>query len=216
MNRMSDHPDWGYLVQEYHDLYRFGSAGGSRLIAGHRKQVRQEVGRALAANPEVALEPAVSMPVCAHLSRALDNGELERTAPMVRALAKVQDKLVWRHGYHRMPKHLGRKYAFAEVMGPRGPVVWSGRVVLGLVLFAPKTTYPQHSHQGITESYVGLSGAVSENDNGVYVPGCLILNGPGHEHAITTQEREPALLAYAWAGEPEALHNQEMTFTRKT
>jgi dimethylpropiothetin dethiomethylase len=71
---------------------------------------------------------------------------------------------------------------------------------LGLVLFAPKTTYPAHAHKDITESYICLSGATSENDAGVYVPGSMIINVPEHKHAITTSDREPALLAYAWTG----------------
>lgn len=68
-----------------------------------------------------------------------------------------------------MPPGLKRKYAYAELMGPRGPVV-SERLILGLVLFGPKCTFPVHSHDGITESYVCLSGVVSENDAGFHLP----------------------------------------------
>ena len=31
------------------------------------------------------------------------------------------------------------------------------------VLFAPNTTYPQHSHKEIEESYISISGAWSES-----------------------------------------------------
>jgi dimethylpropiothetin dethiomethylase len=98
-------------------------------------------------------------------------------------------------------------------MGPAGPVL-SEELVLGLVLFAPGTTYPTHRHQGITESYFCLSGAISENDVGVYAPGSLILNPPEHPHRITTSAQEPSLLAYAWVGSPESLANQKMAFSR--
>ena len=36
-----------------------------------------------------------------------------------------------------MPRGLKRKYAYAELMGPQGPVE-SERLILGLVLFGPK------------------------------------------------------------------------------
>ena len=112
-----------------------------------------------------------------------------------------------------MPKGLAGKYAFAELAGPSGPVVIDD-VILGLVLFAPSCTYPAHAHDGLTESYVCLSGAVSENDAGVYGPGSLIFNPPGHVHRITTASSQPSLLVYAWAGPPEKLAGQKMTFAR--
>ena len=46
-------------------------------------------------------------------------------------------------------------------------------LTLGIVLFAPRTTYPAHAHYGVTGSYISLSGATSENDRGVYVPGAI-------------------------------------------
>ena len=72
------------------------------------------------------------------------------------------------------------------------------------MLFAPQCTYPAHKHEGITESYICLSGAASENDSGVYTPGSMILNLPGHKHRITTSDHEPALLSHP-----------EMNFRRK-
>jgi dimethylpropiothetin dethiomethylase len=55
---------------------------------------------------------------------------------------------------------------------------------------------------------------VSENHQGVYVPGSMIFNPPDHLHRITVGLREPALLAYAWIGAAEDLHSQKMVFTR--
>jgi dimethylpropiothetin dethiomethylase len=88
-------------------------------------------------------------------------------------------------------------------------------LILGLVMFTPRTTDPTHCHQGITESYFCLSGSISEHDVGVYAPGSLILNRPDHPHRITANEREPALLADAWVGHPEKLPTQKMTFSRQ-
>jgi dimethylpropiothetin dethiomethylase len=92
--------------------------------------------------------------------------------------------------------------------------VLTTEVILGLVLFAPGCTYPAHAHKGITESYVCLSGSVSENDQGVYVPGSMIFNPPEHLHRITVSSRDPALLAYCWLGNRENLMHQKMVFSR--
>ena len=65
----------------------------------------------------------MTKPVGSHLGRALDNGEQERTQTFIRALAKITDQLVWQYGYDKMPRSLEKKYAYAELLGPRGPVV---------------------------------------------------------------------------------------------
>ncbi|ETX29332.1 dimethylsulfonioproprionate lyase family protein [Roseivivax isoporae] len=202
--RLMDRPDWLYLLREFEALYRHGSAGGSKVIRAHRRQVRDRLSAVLARNPELAVRAAEAKPVTAHLARALDVGERGAMQGMARALREVRTLLTWEYGYERVPPALARKYAFCEVLGPRGPVQ-SDRLILGFVLFAPATTYPQHSHKKIEESYISVAGAWSENNAAVYAPGSLILNRPGDEHRITTGDLEPCLLAYAWTGEPDAL-----------
>lgn len=213
-SRIGELPDWMYLLHEFYAVYRYQSAGGSRRIRTHMRTVREQISKALAADAPLHFVPPESKPVCAHLGRSLDNGERDRMASVVKAVAKLRDYLTWRHGYDCMPRGFENRYAFAEILGPRGPVVFPD-LTLGLVLFAPRTTYLAHHHEGITESYVCLSGAASQNDAGVYVPGAMILNQPGHEHAITTSDREPVLLAYAWTGSREALAEQKMMFSRR-
>ena len=97
---------------------------------------------------------------------------------MSRALERVSALLSWEYGYERVPKALARKYAYCEILGPRGPIR-TGHLVLGFVLFAPNTTYPQHSHRDIEESYISVAGAWSENELAVYSPGSLILKSIG-------------------------------------
>ena len=80
--------------------------------------------------------------------------------------------------------------------------------------FAPKCSYPAHSHEDIAESYLCLSGTISENPAGVYPPGSMIMNQAGRGHAIRTSDTEPVLLTYAWIGEVNSLYGFEMTFTR--
>jgi len=196
---LMDNPDWGYLLGEFDSAYRFRSAGGSRVVRSHMRVVRERLSKCIKSKPEVQIGAPKTLPVCAHLSRALDNGERDSMSSMVRAIEKIKDNLHWQYGYEKLPRHLASRYAFADILSPNGPV-YCDDLTLGLVLFAPKTTYPAHAHKDITESYICLSGATSENDAGVYVPGSMIINVPEHKHAITTSDREPALLAYAWTG----------------
>ena len=214
MSKLSEHVDWHYLLREFWNVYRFSSSGGSNPIRSHQKEVRNRISSEIDRDPDVVdLEPEL-LPVCAWLGRAIDQGLLERTAPLVRALRRVTDQLVWQYGYEKVPRGLVKKYGYAELMGTQGPVI-SDRLKLGLVLFAPNCTYPAHSHDGIKESYICLSGVVSESNDGVYSPGSLLFNPPNKVHRITTGNFEPTLLAYAWEGSSEKLRNQKMHFTRK-
>ena len=206
-------PDWGYLLREFYELYRHLPAGGSLKIRSHQRQVREAVNRVIRADAIVMPQPRAEKPVTAHLRRAIDQGLDERMASLVRSIDAISDALSWQYGYEKVPKGLASKYAYAEIAGPRGPVVTS-EIILGIVLFAPDCTYPAHAHKGITESYVCLSGSVSENHQGVYVPGSMIFNPPEHQHRITVSAREPALLAYAWMGAAHDLEQQKMQFSR--
>ena len=214
--RLQDAPDWLYLLREFEALYRLGSAGGSKAIRGHRRRVRERLAAAIDADPVVAGRPPAAKPVTAHLPRALDTGERGAVGGLARALSRVAGALHWEYGYQKVPPALARRYAYAEILGPQGPVP-SDRLILGVVLFAPRTTYPQHSHAEIEESYVSISGAWSENETAVYAPGSMILNRPGDEHRITTGDVEPTLLAYAWTGPEEKLAapGMKLTSTRK-
>jgi dimethylpropiothetin dethiomethylase len=211
--RLNASPDWRYLLREYYQMYLYSSAGGSQRIRSHQRAVREQISKIIESNPLIQIGEPVTKPACAHLKRALDRGRLQRTATVIRAIESVTDDLAWMYGYERPPKHLTDKFAYAEIIGPNGPVV-SDELILGLVLFAPKCVYPAHSHDGITESYFCLSGSVSENDDGVYAPGSLIFNPPGRNHRITVGDLEPCLLAYAWAGSKQNLEGQKMVFTR--
>jgi dimethylpropiothetin dethiomethylase len=211
--RLDDCPDWRYLLREIHELYRRGKAGGSAKIRAHQRAVREAIGRILDANPSVIMREREDKPVTTHLKRAMDNGRQEPTRSIIRAIESIVPELCWLYGYEKVPRGLSQKYAYAEFAGPQGPV-FTEEVILGLVLFAPKCTYPAHSHDGLTESYYTLSGAVSENDEGVYAPGSLIFNPPGRMHRITVSDREPSLLCYAWHGPKQMLAEQKMAFKR--
>lgn len=213
MSTLSALPDWAYLLREFDAVYRGSSAGGSRVIRSHQRRVRETLSRIVQSDPAVQPRPPEAKPVVAHFGRAVDLAVDGPLAGMARALDRVDDQLTWEWGYARIGKELAQRYAYSELLGPRGPVVAEG-LILGLVLFAPGTTYPQHSHKEIEESYISLSGAWSENDAAVYAPGSLILNGSGQEHRITVGDRAPCLLAYAWTGPPERLAEPGMKFSK--
>ncbi len=159
--RLADLPDWGYLLREYYELYRFLSSGGSDRIRTHQRAVREAISRVLKSNPPIEFNSPAEKPVNAHLKRALDEGKLERTAPFIRSIESIQQHLIWQYGYEKVPRGLEKTYAYAEICGPNGPIL-TDQVILGFVLFAPGCTYPSHAHDGISESYICLSGAVSE------------------------------------------------------
>ena len=212
--RLRDCPSWKYLLQEFDALYRMGSSGGSGIIRSHRKRVRDQLSNAIKSNPVILEKAATPLPVTAHLPRALDLGERGAMQGMARALREVSPHLEWEYGYEKLPKSLIKKYAYCEVLGPRGPVQ-ADNLIIGFVLFAPSTTYPQHSHSEIEESYISIAGSWSENNSAVFSPGSLILNKPGSKHRITTGDIDPCLLAYAWTGPMERLISPDMNFSRK-
>lgn len=211
--RLTDAPNWFYLLREFYEMYRSSSAGGNNKIRSHQLSVRGTISKIRNIDPDLVLAEPVSKPVCAHLQRALNQGKLGQTSSVILAIELISHQLTWQYGYDRVPKHMLEKFAFAEIVGPSGPIV-SDQLIMGLVLFAPKCVYPTHSHDGLTESYYCISGAVSENDDGVFAPGSLIFNPPGRSHRITVDAREPCLLAYAWEGPADKLTNQKMLFSR--
>ncbi len=211
--RLLDCPDWGYLLREFEMLYRHGSAGGSKAIRSHRRRIRETLSTVMDSNPELVERVPAELPVVAHLPRAFDLGARHAVPGISRALERVTPLLTWEYGYKTVPKALSRKYAFCVVLGPQGPIK-SEALILGFVLFAPNTTYPQHSHQDIEESYISVAGAWSENELAVFAPGSLILNRPGEEHRITTGQIDPCLLAYAWIGPSGRLADPGMRFSK--
>lgn len=210
---LRDFPDWSYLLKEYYEFYRYLPSGGSAKIRSHQRAVREAIGRVRQAGAEMIFREAADKPVVGQLRRALDEGRQEKFASLIRSIDSVKHNLSWQYGYESVPKGLAGRYAFAEFAGPYGPVVIPD-LILGVVLFAPGCTYPNHAHDGISESYICLSGAISENDEGVLAPGSLLFNPPGKPHRITVSDQEPSLLAYAWQGPPEKLAAQKMVFSR--
>jgi dimethylpropiothetin dethiomethylase len=212
MTRLREHPNFAYTISDFDAVYRSGSAGGSRPIRSHMRRVRETIADVFEDNPEVIDREPARLPVVDHLGRALDLGSRGDLSTLSDSVRRISGELTWEHGYERVPPGLSKKYGYCEIAGPRGPVT-TDRIVLGLVLFAPETVYPQHHHYGIQESYVAIAGEWSENDAAVHAPGSLILNEAGHEHRITTGRQSPCLLAYSWIGMAERLITPAMRFS---
>lgn len=208
---LTDVPDWTYLLDEIDHVYRYGSAGGSEVIAEHRRTVRDRLQTVVDANAPLVERSGDPLPVLVHLGRAIDRGADGPLSGMTRALARVATSLPWELSYQNVPEKLTRDLGYCELLGPRGPVLCTD-LILGLVLLAPHTTYPQHSHEDIEESYVTVSGSWSENDAAVYGPGSLIFNRLNEEHRLTVGHSGPVLLVYAWAASPERLAQPHTLF----
>ncbi|MEJ6549944.1 dimethylsulfonioproprionate lyase family protein [Corynebacterium sp. USCH3] len=211
-SRLHDHPDFGYTIRDFDSIYRFGSTGGSKPIRRHMRRVRETIADVFDDNPQVNDRTPVRLPVVNHLGRALDRGTQGHLSTLSDSLRRIAPVLTWEHGYEKVPRGLANKYGYCEIVGPRGPIV-TDRLILGLVLFAPETVYPQHHHPNIEESYIAVSGEWSENDVAVHAPGSLVLNTTGHEHRITTGRQAPCLLAYSWLGPSESLTHPTMRFS---
>ena len=85
VQKLSSLVDWHYLLREFWNVYRFSSAGGSKTIRSHQRQVRNAISSEVERDPEVVAREPTRLPVCDWLGRAIDQGLLERTAPLVRA-----------------------------------------------------------------------------------------------------------------------------------
>jgi dimethylpropiothetin dethiomethylase len=210
---LAEDTDLFYLLREFETAYRYAPTGGSAPIRAHMRIVRERLAKIMKADPATRVPEPASLPATRHLGRALDNGEREPTEIFVRA--DCQDLCANALGIRLREDQpaLARKYGYADILGPAG-FVEAPDLALGFVLFAPGCVYPSHRHDGITESYIVLSGAVSENDLGVFRRLSMIFNAPGTTHTIRTSSNEPALLAYAWIGTPEAIAGHTMKFTR--
>ncbi len=206
----SQQQDWHSIAQEYLALYQSIPAAASDRIANHQQKVTNRINRAgKKLNLYFANSPQ-EKPVCKYLPQVLKAEENYSSKSLLDLISRVKDTLTWEYGYDELPADLKANYAYAELLGPQGPIVGQG-LILGLVLLAPDCIYPEHSHDEITESYIVLKGTVALNDRGVFTAGSLIYNSPGQKHELSTGE-QPCLLAYAWTAEGGVLKSNSMTW----
>ncbi len=148
--------------------------------------------------------PARMVNLAANGARSVEDAVDE----MLKCIFLVKKQLTWEHGYKDIPEELAEKFAYAEVLGPRGPILFE-ELILGLVLLGPDCFYPEHRHNGIAESYICLSGWCEINHTKLNKASCYY-NAPDAIHYIKTGSK-PCLLAYGWqADNPKDLNHYTM------
>jgi len=129
-------------------------------------------------------------------------GQHTAAARLVEDIESVIQYLPWQYNYSERTDapDLGRRIAFAELIGPAAPYV-SHDICLGFTLIAPNTLYPTHHHPA-TELYYAISGTACWILEGVaqdHCPGTFVLHPSRARHAMRTSD-ETLLALYTWSG----------------
>ena len=110
--------------------------------------------------------------------------------------------LPWTDGGFALPASIKGRNAYAELIGPEGPVV-SDKCRFGFYLQAPDCLYPPHSHAA-EELYLLLGGSAEWqlDDGKPFVPpdSGLVHHLPWQKHAMRTGA-SPLLALWVWLGD---------------
>lgn len=139
--------------------------------------------------------------VAGTLSKAQASG----VAAIVGSLMPVYRELPWVYHYPRSPDDdVSAKIAFAELIGPDGPLMAPGCRV-GFTVMADQTLYPMHCHFAV-ELYLVIIGNArwyTPNSDRMVPPRELVLHRSSEPHAMQTFE-EPLLALWGWTGNIDA------------
>lgn len=122
---------------------------------------------------------------------------------LVARFALHKHRLRWEQSYRRedglVPEAMLDGYAFAEILGKRGPFV-SQRIRCGIGVWGPAIEYPRHHHQA-EEIYILLAGS-AEFDIGEAGPvrrgsGDVVYVAPNEVHGFETIE-DLLVVFYLW------------------
>jgi len=159
--------------------------------------------RVLAELPQLRLDPdrpeAKQLPVCRHLSRALDLGENGPAAPVATVIRDLEPTLYWEHN----PRHTVEKrgaefmdnYAYTS-FGLTG----STSLYVGVMLLGPGITYPVTSYpsEGIFLVIGGSPEWKSGDEPWRRVESGSIIYRPANGAEGKRPGKEPMLALYAW------------------
>ncbi len=110
-------------------------------------------------NDWITIEPTY-LPAADFLDKTIANTD-QQTRALVAIFERQKNRLHWEQSYKRedevVPDAMLEGYAFAEIIGQRGPFV-SDRIRAGIGIWGPDIVYPRHRHQA-EEVYVVLAGA---------------------------------------------------------
>jgi quercetin dioxygenase-like cupin family protein len=111
----------------------------------------------------------------------------------------------WVYHYPRLADDdPGTRIAFAELIGPDGPLE-APDCRVGFTVMAEATTYPLHYHPAV-ELYWVIAGNAqwqTPTSDRIVPPGDLVLHRSNEPHAMRTFD-EPLLALWGWTGEIDA------------
>jgi Dimethlysulfonioproprionate lyase len=188
------------------DLQSFLSLAeaAARHASGIEDPVRMATERIFAALQTSSGEAGeAGVPVCHHLSMALENARSRRGAlgALANAFAIIETQLHWkiRAGAKTQGESFLNGHANATIVGPEGLEIRRD-VWIGVSLMAPHMRYPDHRHPP-EEIYVVLSdGQWRQAIDPWHEPGIggLVYNPPNVMHAMRSTERPLLALWFLW------------------
>jgi uncharacterized protein involved in type VI secretion and phage assembly len=191
------------------DLQSFLSLAeaAARHASGAEDPVRVATERILAAlqtsSGEAGEARAARLPVCRHLSMALENARSQQGAlgALAQAFRVIEPQLHWRirAGAETQGESFLDGHANATIVGPEGLEIRRD-VWIGVSLMAPHIRYPDHRHPP-EEIYVVLSdGQWRQASDPWHEPGIggLVYNPPNVVHAMRSTERPLLALWFLW------------------
>ena len=139
-----------------------------------------------------------SLPVLHYFEASLQLCD-DATAHVRAPLEAVRTALHWRRNSAYANADFLDGYGYCELLGPAGHAR-DVSVAMGILLLAPRITYPPHAHHA-RETYVVVAGRAQwcQGDGSwrVRLPGDRIEHASSEPHAMRTTD-EPLLAAYLW------------------
>jgi hypothetical protein len=183
------------LVSAVRDIFETQAAKGTAATPA--------LERVLTLLPELRLDPeraeATQLPVCRHLSRALDLGEAGPAAAAAAALRELEPTLSWaqstRHNVENRGANFMDNYAFSS-LGITGSIVLD----LGVMLLGPGITYPLTSYppEGVFLVIGGSPEWKRGDEPWERVEAGSIIHRPANGAEGKRPGKEPMLALYAW------------------
>lgn len=136
-------------------------------------------------------------PVVSYLSQISLENKTADYKKIIKNLKELSEKLFWRYGYQNPSQEMTEKYAYTEIIGPKGPI-YSEEMIVGFVLLAPDFYYPKHRHSQIEESYLFLTGKTIYNKQAILAERSFVLNKAGKVHELKSDSEKATLILYSW------------------
>jgi quercetin dioxygenase-like cupin family protein len=148
---------------------------------------------------------AASHGYAALVARAVELGRNACVAGIATHLLPVHGSMPWVYHYpHAVDDDRSTRIAFAELIGPDGPLL-APDCRVGFTVMAPDTTYPMHCHPAV-ELYLVVAGNArwqTPSRDRMVPPGEFVLHRSNEPHAMRTYD-EPLLALWGWTGEIDA------------